>query len=360
MNGIQTKNNMFSALRLLSGLVVIALLGASLLGCATPISEMSISSVSMEVENEEEERVEALLPEQTYYFDFRVIDESGQQHINPNYRDFRFEALRNLSIRQQAFFSVEMRTPKETFHAPGTELYGFTLSVENNPFPAERHTFPLDWEAYDTVDYSGRDGRDGEGGDRGRAASGESADEVRGGRGGDGEDGEDGRWGKDVRMLAVEYSYDGSNKILLYEFEKERLFLTDVKKITIDASGGDGGRGGAGGRGGPGADYIDPGTGDVDTEGIRGFAGDGGNGGDGGSGGDIELHYTDPGLSESIRLRSEAGEGGYGGSGYRDGGRDGRDGFPGETQKKRISGAEAREILSRISRSDFELERVSF
>jgi len=296
-----------------------------------------------------------------------VRDQSGEEHINPNYRDFRFDRLKNITIVQQARFRVEFRTGKATFHPPGTALYGFSLSVKDNAFPHKIYTYPLNWDEYSKIDYSGLDGKDGEDGDDGFSASGSSADSVQGGDGEDGSDGTRGYPGKDVRLLLCRYQYNAEEKLLWYDLEREGLYLSDVKEMVIDATGGDGGRGGRGGNGGSGRTYVD----EANTEypGIAGTPGEGGDGGHAGFGGDITLITSDPRLLSYISAKVEGGQGGPGGGAgrsYVDGdlekrgqaGRDGRDGRDGTVSTNIISPSKLREKLRQIGKAGFELEKV--
>ena len=47
---------------------------------------------------------EGTAAELSYTLDFQVRDQSGEEHINLNYRDFRFDRLKNITIVQQARF----------------------------------------------------------------------------------------------------------------------------------------------------------------------------------------------------------------------------------------------------------------
>src|SRR6056297_2650942 len=128
---------------------MLPLLGVILLSaCVTGIQDMQIDSIEMRIEDEEGNRVNELLPDTVYSIDFRVRDGSGELHLNPNYRDFRFSNLDHLVLVQQARFSIQMRTDKSTFHAAGTELYGFNLAVKGNPYPQQSYSFPLNWDGF--------------------------------------------------------------------------------------------------------------------------------------------------------------------------------------------------------------------
>ncbi len=338
------------------GLIYISIV-LTICSCATDIEEMDLAGISMTIKDEEGTEIESLLPDHSYRFDFKVIDSKGTVYQNPNYKDFLFEDLANLEIKMQAAFGIEMSTPIESFHEAGNAPYGFTLHVKNNAFPQKRYEFPLDWENYDTLDFSGDDGSEGVRGKRGRKALGESEDTVTGGRGGSGGAGEDGRNGKGVEILALSYRYGSENKLLLYEMKRDLLFLFEKDEMRIDTTGGAGGRGGSGGPGGAGTDYVDPS--DTVTEGSRGSMGRGGEGGDGGDGGGICLLYTDPRVGELISLETDGGRKGYGGNGSPDG-RDGENGWNGRKEKRRISRSEAREILRKVTREDFHISQVRF
>lgn len=340
-----------------------------LASCVTGIQEMQIASIEMTIENAEGDRVDALLPGRVYSLDFRVRDSAGELHLNPNYRDFRFEEMDHLELVQQARFSVKVRTDESTFHAPNTDLYSFTLAVKGNPYPGKSYTFPLNWEGFYKLDYSGRDGKEGEDGDPGLSATGEAADDVEGGDGENGTDGTRGYPGEDVTLVVSRYQYDGEQKLLIYAPEQRHVYLAELQEIVVDASGGDGGRGGRGGNGGTGRTFEnDP---DPDVPGIAGDPGDGGDGGDAGYGGDILLLTAEARLFNYIEPKAGGGEGGYGGAGgraYVDGdlakigqaGRDGRDGRDGKVRYRTITPRELREELRRMNEPGFEIENILY
>ncbi|MCF7915402.1 MAG: hypothetical protein K9L66_09555 [Spirochaetaceae bacterium] len=355
------------------GKIVVISLSAGLIlfmiGCATGIRDMPIASIETTLKDDNGNRVETLLPDSLYTLDFRVKDQAGEQYINPNYRDFRLDGLKNITIVQHARFRVEFRTAKATFHPPGTDLYGFSLSVKDNAFPHKIYTYPLNWDEYSKIDYSGQDGEDGKDGEDGFSASGSSADSVQGGDGEDGSDGSRGYAGKDVRLLLCRYQYTTEEKLLWYDLDRERLYLSDMKEMVIDASGGDGGRGGRGGDGGSGRTFVDEST--TEYPGSAGTPGDGGDGGHAGFGGDITLITADPRLLSYIRANVEGGQGGHGGAAgksYVDGelekrgraGRAGRDGRDGTVSTNIISRSTLREKLEQIGKPGFELEKVRY
>ncbi|MFW5712380.1 MAG: hypothetical protein ACOCZA_10570 [Spirochaetota bacterium] len=348
---------------------MLPLLGVMLLSaCVTGIQDMQIDSIEMRIEDQDGKQVDELLPDTVYSIDFRVRDSSGELHLNPNYRDFRFSNLKHLELVQQARFSIKLRTDKSTFHAADTDLYGFSLAVKGNPYPQQSYSFPLNWDGFTKVDYSGIDGKDGEDGDSGASASGEAADEVEGGDGGDGSDGTRGYPGEDVTLVLSRYSYDGQQKLLLYAVEHQDLYLSEMKAMVVDASGGEGGDGGRGGNGGTGRTFDD----DPDpVPGVAGDPGDGGDGADGGYGGDITLLAVEARLFNFIEPDAAGGEGGYGGAAgraYADGdlakvgreGRDGRDGRDGKVRYKTITPREMRELLQRIDAPGFELDTILY
>ncbi len=348
---------------------VLSIVTILLSGCVTGIRDMNIASVEMSVEDEEGNQVDKLLPDTVYSLDFRVRDAAGEEYQNPNYRDFRFNELRNMTVVQQARFSVKVKTAETTFHAPGTSLYGFQLSIKGNAYGPDVYTFPLNWSEYSSIDYSGIDGTDGEDGEHGSTAAAESEDTVRGENGQDGEDGTRGYPGSDVRLAVCRYEYNGYDKLLFYDIERNKLYLSEIKKITVNTSGGDGGDGGRGGNGGRGGSYeVETGT---IIEGSPGTPGDGGDGGDAGSGGDITLLAPDQELFNYISPVAKGGEGGYGGGpgrSYDDGsllkrgrvGRNGRDGRDGEIRYRRVSSSELQKILRNIKMPGFDLQNVKY
>lgn len=336
---------------LLSTITVTATITALLflfLGCATDLSDIDISELRLEITGEYEREVETLLPDREYFFDFTVTDAAGKLYKNPDYKDLNFHNLSRLRITEQAYFSIRIKTARETFHPHGEVPYRFTLSIEENEFPPKRYHFDLNWESFDTLDYSGSDGSPGRDEDMEKKIAGSSdyAVDI---------DGDNGESGERVRMLVTRYRYGKEEKLLFYETEKQHLYLSNVHEMTVDSSGGDGGRGGRM---------------DFDTEDSLSYPFDstpiigyeyhiGGNGGDGGNGGSIELLYTDEGTADIVRLEADGGDGGNGGSGDRSG-NDGREGFPGRTKRSRISMEKAKRILSEIDRPGFSVDRVIF
>ncbi len=325
-------------------LLIAACISAVVFGCVTGIRDMDIDSIEMTIEDEEGSRVEKLLPDTEYSLGFRVKDRKGEVYLNPNYKDFGFENVKNMEVVQQARFSVTINTDKSTFHPPGEDLYGFILSVKGNRYPSRAYTYPLNWKAYSRIDYSGEDGENG------LSATEAPNESIQG------EDGTRGYPGKDAHFIACRYRYEGENKILLYDTERDQLFLTEIKEITLDASGGDGGNGGRGGDG-------------TEVEDGAGEPGSGGDGGDAGYGGDITLTAADVQLFNYIDPVVKGGEGGRGGRAgrwYVDGdltktgnsGRSGRDGRDGKVRYKTVSPSELKEKLSRIEVPGFSLENV--
>ena len=340
-----------------------------LAACVTGIQDMQIASIEMTIEDEDGNRVEELLPDRVYSLDFRVRDSAGELHTNPNYRDFRVENLDHLEVIQQARFSIKLRTGASTFHPPNSDLYSFSLAVKGNSYPGNRYTFPLDWDGFNELDYSGKDGKEGEDGDSGLSASGEAADDVEGSDGENGTDGTRGYPGEDVTLVLSRYQYDGEQKLLMYAPEQGQLYLADLQTIVVDASGGDGGRGGRGGNGGSG-NTFDNGT-DPVVDGAAGDPGDGGDGGDAGYGGNVTLLAAESRLFNYIEPNVDGGEGGYGGAGgraYVDGdlakvgqeGRDGRDGRDGKLRYNSITPTELREELRRMNVPGFEMENILY
>ena len=338
--------------------------------CATKISDMNIRDVEVTLRDSEGTTVESLVPDSEYSIDFRVTDSKGKIYNNPNYKDFIIDRIENFRLSQQARFSVKIITDFGSFHSPLREAYGFRLSIADNQYPSRFYPYPINWEEYDTLDFSGSDGIDGENGKNGASASGESAETVTGGTGRNGTDGSDGYDAEDVRLVIMKYMHGDDERLLLYEPEKEQLFLTEIKDIVIDATGGDGGNGGSGGNGGRGTDYNDEFTGTLIEAGVPGKPGDGGNGGNAGDGGNITLLSADHRLFEYINPLCQGGRGGYtGGLGRSydgDGeltdwgrkGRSGRDGRDGTLTYSRLSPAELRSIVNRIDHSDFSPESV--
>jgi len=106
-----------------------------------------------------------------------------------------------------------------------------------------------------------------------------------------------------VRLILCRYLYNAEEKLLWYDTEHQRLYLSEVKDMVVDASGGDGGHGGHGGNGGSGRTHID--ESDTEFPGIAGSPGDGGDGGNAGFGGEETLISTDTELFNFISVNVE-------------------------------------------------------
>ena len=342
-----------------------------LISCATNIKDMNIAQTKVTIQDMDKNTLKKLLPDSIYNIIIRVTDTNGVEYASPNYRNFKINNLKKLKIEDQAFFSFKLKTSSETFHAAGTNAYSLNIYVKENNYPVMTYEYTLDWDNYDTLKFNGRNGLNGDDGDSGFTASGDSIDSVTGSSGYDGTDGKNGYSGKDIELLVLKYQYGNSEKILFYEINKEMVFLTDLKTITIDTSGGNGGQGGSGGNGGYGNSFTEELTDEV-TEGIPGTPGDGGDGGNGGSGGDILLFAADPGIFTYLNPISAGGNGGIAGrSGksydniksrlYRgDRGKTGRDGWDGDIQFTILEKGDIDTILKSIKEEGFELSRVIY
>jgi len=333
------------------------ILGVVLLGvlsCVTSVRDMNVDSVELTVKNKAGTQVTSLLPDTTYYINFEVVDSNGKEYANPDHRDFRFEHPQNFKVVRQLRLNAEIRTDKSTFHPPGTDLYSFLVSIKENSGFEKKFSFPLNWAEFSLIDYSGEDGIDGENGESGKAATGSSADKVAGSNGEDGEAGTNGQDGESLRVLATKYKYNGEEKMLLYIVEHEHLYLSDIKEVTIDVSGGDAGNGGDGGNGGSGKTWdngVDP-----PVAGVAGNPGDGGDAGRAGRGGNITVFAYNSALFDYINPTVRGGKSGTGGAAgraYTDGtlakrGSEGIDstyGTNGEVRLERKYPEEFREML---------------
>ena len=333
---------------------------------------MDIEHIEISVTNLSGNKIEAFLPNSVYNVNFLVTNTDAMEYQNPNYKNFKIYNLHKLMIKQQAFFNVRLETPLETFHPVNTNAYSFNLSVKDNPYQALTHGYPLDWKNYNLIDFSGKNGTDGENGDNGYPAPGDTSDSVTGSNGKDGTNGTNGIRGKDTELLILKYRYGDSQKLIFYELNRKQLFLTDVKSITVDTSGGSGGQGGAGGDGGRGTAFIDEITEAVIEPGVPGNPGDAGDGGNGGSGGDLILSAADPNIFDYIHPVTSGGQGGRSGKSGKnfdnenliiskgDKGKIGRNGWNGEIQFKILKEEEIISIIDSIKKEGFEILKVIY
>jgi len=353
-------------------LLLLALTAVIMVSCTTEISEKRIASIEVTVRNEAGNPVEILLPDTEYTVDFQATDSGGKVYKSPDYRDFSLFQLHNMELSQQKRRSVLIRTKHENFHPPGEAAFGFRAAVKDNPFPARFYGYQLDWYGHYSMDFSGGDGKDGKNGDDGSDASGSSEDNVKGDDGEDGRDGTDGGDGEGLKLLLMHYNHGGEERLLLYEPDKDQLYISELKAITIDTSGGNGGRGGSGGNGGEGKNCVDEVSGEVIKGGVPGDAGDGGRGGQGGSGGDITLLAKDEYLFDYVQPIYNGGEGGSGGAPGRTlsaggtprrwgkQGRSGDDGDDGVLKYDTISEFELRSFFNMISHEGFDPSKVIY
>jgi hypothetical protein len=329
--------------------------------CTTDLTGMAVSTVDVQLETAEGEPVQTLLPGRLYKLRAEVTDASGTRYENPDHRDIRLRDLRNMEIAERSRYAISLRTARQSFHAPDTALYGFTLYVKDSRFAGTQAAFPLDWDAYRRIDYSGADGSTGENGDDGKPG-GTSASVAIGGGGEAGKDGEPGGAGGDLRLAIALYRWNGREKLLLYDTRRKHLYLSDLHTMTIDCSGGNGGDGGDGGDAAPrDIPENEQQSGLTITFGFS-IGGGGGDGGDGGDGGNITLITSDPRLFRYALPHASGGEGGDGGRAGRGvaarDGKDGRDGRPGQIEYRLKEPAELRELFTGISAADFDPERL--
>ena len=339
--------------------------------CATKIIDMDIQKTKVSITDMDGYTVTSLLPDSVYAINIIVTDNQGLEYIHPNYRNFELENLNKLNIETQAFFSMRLKTALETFHPAETNAYSFTISVKNNSYPPATYKYPLDWGNYNSIIYSGSNGKSGTDGTPGLSAAGETSETITGSSGDSGTNGKKGSPGKDIKLLVMKYKYGDTEKLLFYEVEKKMLFLTDIKTILFDTSGGNGGQGGSGGNGGHGNSYTDEITEEV-TEGINGSPGDGGDGGNGGSGGDITVLSIDSTLFSYLVPVTNGGKGGIAGKSGKsydtvlntadrgDRGQAGKDGWDGKTEFEFLNKIDIISLLETIDEEGFEISKVIF
>lgn len=343
----------------------------TLVSCATKITNMDIDQTKITVLDMDGNTINRFLPDSIYNISINIIDKNGSSYPHPNYRNFKITNLKNLKISSQTFFNLRLKTGKSTFHEEGTNAYSFDISVKKNPFPLMTFDFSLDWINFDTLNFSGKNGDDGEDGENGLSASGETINHVKGSSGKNGSDGQYGLSGKNIKLLVMKYQFEDSEKILLYQINKEILILADMKTISIDTSGGNGGKGGSGGNGGYGHSYTNEVTNSV-TVGIFGRPGGSGDGGRGGRGGNITLFSTDPNFFHFLNPVASGGTGGLAGRPGKNynkvtektdkgkKGKKGRNGRDGEIQFEILTKNDITTILESITEEGFDISKIVY
>ncbi len=284
-----------------------------------------------------------LMPGKTYQIKVVVYTADGETINDPDYNDLGFFSPNNSMLN---FQRVNNRTvyalanPESFDFVDGTQ-FELSIKVANNPYE-EVYTWPVDWNGFNVMNFSGTDGNDGTDGSHG--ADGMDGEEGEDGDdGGNGTSGTNGTDGTDAQEVIFDIAYYdvgnaipgvSGNMLVYYDKLNGKLYLTRVQNITINAAGGSGGDGGDGGNGGDGGDGG-PATEDSDTDGgDGGNGGNGGNAGDAGDGGDVTIHYKEGSdVVEYIDRKQTGGESGDPGSGGQ-GGMGGRgsdsNGSPGE------------------------------
>jgi hypothetical protein len=335
------------------------------------IADLDIRDARVSLKSNTGEMATSLVPGETYTLHVTIEDMTGKMIDRPSASDLIFSSPDNtITTIEKSVFGIKADTTENSLVF--TRLPGFllTLEVVDNPY-SQTYSWPVNWDEYDTLDYSGAPGSTGNDGRDGRDGS-PTAGLADGGDGTDGWDGDHGKDGKDAVILVLYYTIDGieikgiadKTMLLLVDMTNKNEYLFKKQLITINASGGNGGDGGKGGDAGEGAEYMES---EYDTftkttdvtreEGEDGKPGAGGSGGNGGDGGDITLSYVQEDILDYIIVTNIGGRGGEEGedgdtpdfsAGSRGIKFDGNHGEDGEVIYKKLSAKQARTICSLI------------
>ncbi|MBN1696124.1 MAG: hypothetical protein JW881_01310 [Spirochaetales bacterium] len=306
-------------------------------GCATSVKNLEIKNFSAHLENiDRNDPVTSLIPGKIYRVRVTVYTADGKEIANPVLKDFTFASHDNsLTVIKNNYVKVN---PNSFMFISGNRCTLQIITPGNDL--SEELFFPIDWDGYDTIDFSGYEvDPPGQLYDAGTVTAGclilgcfgvlAVASNTKDTAPVDGQDGEHGEHGKNGETVVIHAAYYNHNPadnagiadryIVIYEQNNNMLFaLKADKQITITTNGGDGE------------------SGEDGTDGRnKGRGGDGGDGGNGGDAGNITLIYHgESDILSRFTLTSRGGSAGSGGEAgksdfYAKRGRDGRPGIDG-------------------------------
>lgn len=249
------------------------------------------------------------------------VTEAGKKGIikYPNYSELVFDSD-DFKIVHQGLRNLIVQAEYPDINYLYEKKYSAVMYVSENDFKGAYETWLINWQAFDTLDFSGASGKNGEDG-----ISGDSPTVLKTDFSLNGESGENGMPGENGKTKNLEvaclfadegkmFSDDSDKMLVFYDDETNKTILMSAHRhVKLDFRGGDGGNGGKGGDGGDGNSFfrnrrahsLDGGNG-----------GAGGNGGNGGNGGVLKLVIeSKQNLQDVFEVRLQGGKGGNGGQG---------------------------------------------
>lgn len=249
------------------------------------------------------------------------VTEAGKKKIikHPNYSELVFDSD-DFKIVYQDRKNLIVKAKYPGINYLYEKKYSAAVYIAENNFSGTYGTWLINWQAFDTLDFSGASGKDGEDG-----VSGDSPAVLKTVPSLNGETGENGTSGENGKTKNLEAAYlfagsgktfsDNSDKMLVfYDSEtNETILMSAHQRVILDFRGGNGGAGGKGGDGGDGNSFFRSRR----SHSLNGGdGGTGGNGGNGGNGGVLKLIIeSEQKLQDIFEVRLQGGRGGSGGRG---------------------------------------------
>lgn len=286
----------------------------------TRIADLEIQDMEAILKTGPGHTAASVIPGETYELTLTVTDIKGKTINRPSPADLVISSPdTTFTTIETSLFGMYVTGTVHTFVFTDVPGFSLIIKVKSNPY-VQTFTWPVNWDEFTTLNFSGTPGNEGINGQDGRDGV-PSYGVADGGDGSDGWDGEKGKNGQDVSLLVLYYSIEGmdikgvTDKTMLFiaDMTNKQEYLLNRNSIIIDASGGTGGKGGEGGDAGAGAEYSEYDTENTISRGKDGTPGNGGNGGDGGNGGNIHLLYVDDAILDYITVIIDGGKGGKAG-----------------------------------------------
>jgi hypothetical protein len=342
----------------------------------TSIADMDIQDVEAMLVSGTGQSVTSVIPGRTYKLKVTITGREGRIIKDPFPGDLLLNSTDTTFINfEKTLFDIYITSTMKTLVFTRSPEFSLTIKVRNNPY-YKRVSWPVNWEGFTTLDFSGAPGENGLDGLDGSDGS-SSYGVADGSDGSDGWDGGDGKKGMDATVLVLYYSVDGmdikgirdNTMLFLADITHKSEYLLKKGNVIIDASGGNGGDGGKGGDAGEGTEYTENNDDMMFTrkKGKDGEPGTGGSGGNGGDGGSIQLLYVQDHITDYITVVTNGGNGGKAGENgetadfsvwHRGIKFDGNPGKDGQFTGKKITAEQARAICAFIDTIYFEPGRI--
>lgn len=294
---------------LLSGCVSVSIKGKSIESLNVSLFPVGAKSSTADI-----------IPGKLYEVKANAVEIGKKRIIKyPNYSELIFDSD-DFTIVLQNRSNLIIKAEYPNINYLYEKKYSAAVYIAENKFGGTYTNWLINWEAFDTLDYSGAVGRAGEDGVSGNSPVVlRTVSSLNGEAGGNGTSGENGK----AKSLEAAYLFssdektfsDNSDKMLVfYDADvNETILMSAHQRVVLDFRGGNGG---AGGRGGDGADGNSFFRHHRSYSLNGGDGGAGGNGGNGGNGGILKLTIeSEQGLQDIFDIRLHGGRGGNGGRG---------------------------------------------